>query len=99
MSWLNVGTTVQLSYEVCLQVNKYHKVKAELDGMYAFLGNVLENNSVVIQYKDEDGAGRDRGSALKDHISQLQGCVHMFDQDYVMKVYEYHIWYNSCHLL
>ncbi|KAJ2962139.1 hypothetical protein NQZ79_g2619 [Umbelopsis isabellina] len=61
------------------------ELKAELDGMYAFLGNVLDNNSVVIQYKDEDGAGRDRGSALKDHISQLQGCVHMFDQDYVMK--------------
>ncbi|KAG2184691.1 hypothetical protein INT43_000604 [Umbelopsis isabellina] len=61
------------------------ELKAELDEMYAFLGNVLENNSVVLQYKDEGIDEINQNAALKDHIRQLQACVHMFDQDYVMK--------------
>lgn len=63
-------------------------MKAELDGMYAFLGNVLDNNSVDLQYQDEGSEEIKQKSALRDHIRQLQTCVHMFDQDYVMKVWE-----------
>ncbi|CAM0135704.1 unnamed protein product [Umbelopsis sp. WA50703] len=70
---------------IMLEVDEDRKVKAELDGMYAFLGDILENNAVVLQYKEGGNDDRGQDAVLNDYIRQLQSCVHMFDQDYVMK--------------
>jgi hypothetical protein len=62
--------------------------------MYAFQGDILENNAVVLQYKEGGNDDRGQDAVLNDYIRQLQSCVHMFDQDYVMKVCEHHTGYG-----